>query len=882
MAEGYDERPVTSPGKLLLLSLVSSFACGPPAASLPGLRLPASPRPTRYAVELSLDPAADAFDGVAEIDVTLDAPAETIWLNATELTIAEATLDGAALAVVAPAGDDQHLALRSARAASPGAHKLKITYRGKVSPQATIGVYRADEDGASYLASSFEWTYARRAFPCWDDPGLKVPWQLTLRVPRGQVALSNTPVVEERDEPDGRTHRVVFAETPPLPSYLVAFAVGPFELVEAGVAGVHRTPVRVIAPRGRGAETAWAAQIAPELLKRLEAYFDVPYPYPKLDLVALPRLGWSGMENAGMISFGARAILADPRAPSEKHKRDLAILLAHEMAHQWFGDFVTLAWWNDTWLNEGFATWMSFRIVGEWRPEWHAHAVFLDEERAWAMNTDAQTSARAIRQPIATLDDVANAFDAITYSKGASILVMLERWIGPDKFRAGIHAYLARHGSGSAVTADFVAAMSEAAGRDVAPIFAGFLDRPGLPLVTVGLECPAGRRPRVTLAQERFLTTGARSEVWHVSPWQLPVCVRAGNARACTFMTGPHAELELDGACPAWVLADEGGFGYYRARYPSELLAKLFDSGARAALDEEDRLALVLDAKALVVGGLLPAEEILPHLEVLAADPSPRVALAAAGLALELFERVTPHHERVRFRALLRATFGARARRLGWRPAANEDVDELALRRELLLLVSDQGGDDELRGDARALAGRLLDGEDVLAPDVRQAALNLAALDGDAALFERFRGAARAAHGEARRELLEALLHFRDPSVRAQALALLLTPEVGTDEILHLLNADDGDGLESRWAFVKAHWDELVRRAPEEWASQLVQTGNDACTVAARADVAEFLRERAPRLTGGPRALAHALEKIDQCISVRAVEEPSVARFLAR
>ncbi|HEV3201564.1 MAG TPA: M1 family metallopeptidase, partial [Bryobacteraceae bacterium] len=382
----------------------------------PKLRLGSSVLPRHYAVELTLEPGRDTFSGVADIDVDVRQPQETIWLNVLEISIRDASIGGKAAKTVA--GNAQVIGLSTGKTVPAGRTRLHIAYDGRISKKSSAGIFQLQEDNRWYLYTQFEPTDARRAFPCFDEPGFKTPWDIALRVPKDQMAFANTPQAAESDGGNGMK-LVRFATSRPLPSYLVAVAVGPFEVVDLGKVGRKNTPMRVIVPHGKKDEAKYAAESVPQLFKLLEDYFGMPYPYSKLDSIVMPISNFA-MENVGLITYGESLLLAKPDKDTINRQRSSAIVTAHEMAHQWFGDLVTTAWWDDIWLNEAFATWMEGKIVAEWKPEWHVDTSEIND-RLGAMATDSLVTTRKIRQPIASDDDIANAFDDITYQKGAAV-----------------------------------------------------------------------------------------------------------------------------------------------------------------------------------------------------------------------------------------------------------------------------------------------------------------------------------------------------------------------------------------------------------------------------------------------------------------------------
>jgi alanyl aminopeptidase len=469
--------------------------------------------PVRYRLDLTLIPEQDTFTGRIEIDLDIRKAADIVWLNARALSFDDAKFiqGGSTVAAKVDTSAKEFAGFAPPSALQPGPAKLRIAYHGEFNKKGSDGLFK-EQDGANwYVFTQFESIDARKAFPCFDEPSFKVPWQVTVHVKKEDSAVSNTPILSETSESDGRK-KVLFAETKPLPSYLVAVAVGPFEYVDGGKAGKNRTPVRIITPKGKATQAKYAAEVTGPLLEELENYFGIPYPYEKLDILSVP-LFEGAMENAGLITYLQSLALCDPALDSIDRQRQYAEIVAHEMAHQWFGDLVTTAWWDDIWLNEAFASWMASKVIHHWKPEWNT---LIDEQntRLGAMEQDSLVSARKIRQPIESNDDIANAFDDITYSKGEAVIGMFERFMG----RGGVPAR-----RGALPAAIFLAQcyrrglsgfcrIGGVLNQGVGKAFSTFLDQAGVPLVSVKLNCgaPGGPDPeppakaRVAARIDRF------------------------------------------------------------------------------------------------------------------------------------------------------------------------------------------------------------------------------------------------------------------------------------------------------------------------------------------------------------------------------------------
>ena len=496
------------------------------------MRLPDIATPRRYEIELTVDPDLERFTGEVKIELEMKRESSLIWLNAEQLQISSAVLvaDKRSYPARAELVGNDFVALHFAEPLPMGAAIVTLKYSGKLAGNETEGIFRQKEGGDWYALTQFEAISARRAFPCFDEPHWKTPWQLALTVKPGDFAFSNTPVLEERATADGMK-RVLFAETAPLPTYLVAFGVGPFDVLDGGVAGMRTTPLRYITPKGRAHEARYAKQATPKMLEALEKYFGIPYPYQKLDSMVVPvTVGFGAMENVGLITYSSRLLLATPEHETDQFKQDYLAVGTHEIAHQWFGDLVTAAWWDDIWLNESFATWLSDKVVDQLHPEWQ-WSVAKVQGRRRAMDTDRLKSTRTVRQEVKSRDDLGNAFDRITYDKGGAVLTMYESWLGETAFRDGVRRYLKQHEWGNATAQDFFAALA-VADPQVAEGFASFVGQPGLPLVDFELDCST-RRPAVVLRQQRFLPARPDTLPAGAQRWAVPACLRydgqAGN-----------------------------------------------------------------------------------------------------------------------------------------------------------------------------------------------------------------------------------------------------------------------------------------------------------------------------------------------------------------
>ena len=860
-------------------------------ATPPKLRLQEQQKiePLSYRADLTLDPVKDSFTASLLIRLQVSESTNTIWLNAHHLSIASVTLTSGGNKLTGkaiPAGED-FVGIAFDTPVPTGPSELSIQYTGEVRKGDTAGLFRADDKGNAYLLTQFESTDARDVFPCFDEPVYKVPWKLTLHVPAQDTALSNTPIVS--DQTEGNIRTVDFAETKPLPSYLVAFGVGPFEYVDAGTACKRHIPVRIVVPKGRTAEAKYAAEVTPQILTRLEEYFGIPYPYDKSDQVSVPvTLGFGAMENAGMVTYGQTIILADPSSDDLSRQREYAEVAAHELAHQWFGDLVTTSWWNDIWLNEAFATWMEQKILAEWKPEWNSRISDVNTKLD-AEDQDSLISARQIRQPIESKGDIGAAFDDITYLKGAAVIGMFENWMGSTEFRAGVQRYLNTYAFRTATADNFLESLS-AGGKNVTAPFSTFLNQPGVPMVSAALACNGGAK--LHLEQKRALPIG--SEGATAQQWSIPLCVRygsqSGTASECTLMTEKSMDWKLTKmqSCPTWLQANDAAKGYYLVNYQGNLLHELTEGDIPQRLPGTERVDLIGNAATAWTSGDLPAKDALGLVEKFHDDPERVVLMRALDLALLPNSDLVPEDLRPKYRRFLLANFQARARQLGWTPRPGESDDVRLLRPRLLRVVSTVGGDEELGKQATELADRWLKEHSAISPDVRDAVLRTAAYYGDRPLFDRFFAAyLKAEDPQEKQALLIALIGFRNKQIVQDELGFVESGKVPLpDGIIFLFSPGSASPNLRKLPFeaITANYDELLKSHPNVFgfslATMLPQVGERLCDPQDRSEYASFFGPRVSSVVGATRPYTQTLERIDLCIALKKAQAQSVAAFL--
>jgi alanyl aminopeptidase len=855
------------------LAFLAVALAAPPATAVE--RLGEAVRPIAQAIALELDPAREDYRGKVEIDLEVAREVPTIRLHARGQTIESAELRIAGAAprpLSATAGAADIAALGDGQPIPRGAARLTIAFTQEFNTQA-VALYKTLAGGEPYLFTQFEAAEARGAFPCFDEPAFKIPFRVRIRVPEGIDVVANTQI--ESEETAGGFRSVVFRETKPLPSYLLALAVGRFDYVE--IPGMS-VPGRIVTPRGQGALGRVAAAQTPAILAELERWFDSKYPYDKLDLIAVPEFWAGAMENPGAITF-ADDLLLPGETPTAGQLRRLIQVTAHELAHIWFGDLVTMAWWDDLWLNESFADWLGDKTTDRLRPDFGTGRAELGEIDA-LMTADSRPSAEPIRQPEADPEAMMQAI-GLAYAKGKAVLGMVEGWLGEETFRRGVHDYLRAHAWGIAVGPDLWRALGAASGRDVAAVLPGFLEQPGIPLVAV--EPIGAARLRVT--QRRYATAGIE-----LPPlaWKIPVRLRAGGGGASAtvsfLLEGRATEIEVPGLETIdWVMPNADAAGYYRWRVPPALFAAL-SARAAEALTVRERLALLGNASALLAAGELAADEYLALLGRFGGDPDPAVAAAVVEHLDRVKEPLGEKASPAAWAGFLRATLGPALERIGRAPRAGESPETAVLRPLLIERLGHEGADPALVAWAKSAAAPLLAGEPGgLDPALAGPALELAALDGDRLLFDRYLARFDAAATPAdRARWLRAFGAFRAPELTDAALGLIAAGKLRPNEIGDLLRAlgASGDKSDQLLDWSIAAFPMLAKLFPPEFLAYFPYFGS-GCDLARYAKAKNFFGAPERKVGGTERTLDQVEDQVRSCRALAERGGDAAARLLA-
>jgi aminopeptidase N len=841
-------------------------------------RLPTTVVPSHYDLAFVVDLAHERFDGTETIHVDVKEPTATVVLNAMEIDFREVTIgtgEGAQVATVALDDKAQTATLTVPKPLPKGASEIHARFSGTLNTKLR-GFYISKTKLRSYAVTQFESTDARRAFPCFDEPSFKATFGVTLTIDRGDTAIANGKVLSDTPGPGPTKHTMKFSTTAKMSSYLVAMTVGDFKCVEGAADNV---PIRICATPDKRDLTQIALESAQQVLWFYDSYYSIKYPFGKLDVVAVPDFAAGAMENTGAIFYRETDLLADSKSASVGTRKTIASILAHEMAHQWFGDLVTMQWWDDIWLNEGFATWMANKPLAAAHPDWNVDVDEADENQT-ALALDSLTTTRPIHNDVSTPAQIDEAFDAIAYQKGAAVLRMLESSVGADTFRKGINAYLQAHAYGNATSEDFAKSIATSSGKPVERVLPTFVNQPGVPLLDVSLACD-GNQTAVTLKQQRFVIDGGRGENGR---WQIPICVKApGQTTAsCEVMTEASHTMKLPGSCAPWVFANAGAHGYYRTAYPPDMLRAIAPRVA-TDLSAPERLVLLDDEWALVRAGRHTAADYLTlaagygreHISGVLAEVTRRFAT--------IDEELTTDASKPKFVAFVRSLLRPLFDEIGFAGSASEPDERRSARAVLVGALGTYADDPDVVARSRAALDRALTGGPALEPTVAGAIVRAAAMHGDQKLFEALAAAGdRASSPEDQYRYLYALADFQQPALIQRGLDRSLTPQLrNQDTAIYLSRFLINPAARApAWAFIKEHWAALEPKVMISLGDvNLTRALGAFCDAASRDDVKTFFA--AHPLPGAARTLTQTVEQINNCIALREKQTPAVTGWLA-
>jgi puromycin-sensitive aminopeptidase len=839
-------------------------------------RLPTTLRPRRYQATVTLDLEGRSFTGEERVELELSQPTKEIILHANALELGEVTFR---------VGND--VRKPTSKRVSTVSETVVLTFDSPLpAGSATLDVLWTGHfsDGLHDLyttgkvaATQFEAADARRLFPCFDEPAFKARWALTVRVPEGHTVLGNGRVV--KDEKDGALRKVTFEETELLSSYLIALVVGP--LVGTPEEKAEGIPVRTWALPEKAHLAKFGQDAALQVLPRLQDYFGLPYAFGKVDQVGIPDFEAGAMENAGLITYREVALLLDPAtAPLSVQKR-VAEVVTHELAHQWFGNWVTMVWWDDLWLNEAFATWMAFKIVDQWRPDWRMWLDF-DAHRASALALDALKSTHPIHGEVRNAGEAGESFDAITYEKGGAVLRMIEGFLGEGPFREGIRLYMRKHARANAVKEDLWNALGEAAKQPVNELATKWIGQSGFPLVSVKVE---GRK--VTLSQRRLYSEPG---VTSAETWPVPMVLRFEDADGVreqrVLFRDAKTTVTLEGGAGdvKWLCANGGSTGFYRVAYEKPALAALVAN--LGTLVPSERISLLADTWALVRAGQAPVADLLDLAARFGDEEDEAVLDELIGRLGYIENRLTEGEDQERFRRWVEGLLGGGLKKLGWQAAPGEP-DRVKLRRAALVrAVGGLARSPEMLAQARPLVQRMLQGDKVaLDANLLDTAVGMVARAGDTALFEDLlQRMPKEPDPATQRRYLMALTAFEDATLAERAQGLLFTETVKTQDVAGFATGLLGNrtGRDAWWAQLQKRWKDLVSRTGA--APMLLRRVVEGLGLLRTREQLEQMKAllQANPIPEAQQATAQTLERLTQDVALRERVAPEVSAWLKR
>jgi len=845
------------------------------ALPIPAQRLPRTVIPVHYDLSFEPDFQTDRFQGVETIDVSIQQATLEIVLHAVEIDFQDVLIESGGKTQKAGVRLDEKTGTAILTVPEPvsiGPARIRISYTGILNDQLR-GFYRGTLNGREYAASQMEATDARQAFPSFDEPSMKATFAVTLIIDQKDAGFSNGALISETNGPRQGKKTLRFATTPRMSSYLVALVVGDFKCLEGESDGI---PQRVCSAADRYQKGEFALDASKDLVRYYNRYYGIRYPFGKLDHIGIADFRAGAMENAGAILYRDLYLLADERTTA-KTRRDIGSVLAHEIAHMWFGDLVTMEWWDDIWLNEGFASWMGEKAVDAWKPEWKTRLSEVAGMRV-PMTTDSLAATRKIRQQASSPAEIDELFDSIAYAKTAAVLSMIESYVGDDEFRKGINTYFDRHAWGNTTYYDFADAVSAEASKGVDRILSSFVQQPGLPLVAVSARCEGNQRV-VTLRQKRFfLEQQARKESGEL--WAIPVCLRNGSQDECVLLDQAEEAFRMAG-CSGTLFANRGGRGYYLSRYEPSLAAEL--NSAISSLTPEERVTRLRDELLLVRSGEQSVANYLSLLESLRSERE-RLILGEVFKDLTLIRTsMVASADLPRYREWIRGLLGPIAREIGWTALPKEDDERRELRAELLKALAYEGRDPEALRVARRLTDSYLRDRKSVEANLAASVVPLAALNGDAQLYDRYLQAWRNAKGdEEKSTFLYALAEFENAALFDRTLNLAISGEVRSQDAPFLLRSAFYNQKQGRKAgeFVRDHWDDVEKSVPPRVLPYVLSGNRALCGTALAGELRRFISGRAELEQS--RSVKQTLEQIEQCSRTFELQSPKLSQYLQR
>ena len=827
--------------------------------------------PRQQTVFLKLDPSKDNFSGKTNIVINVNTATNSIRFNAVDISIINAHL----------VKDNQRIPLniqesvKGVKSASTGKtiksgkYQLELEFTGPYNNQ-SIGLYKTYVQGIPYLFSQFEFTDARRTFPVFDEPIFKIPFQLTISAPKGQQVYSNTPEINSYEEKSWVTHE--FDSTPPISSYLIAIAVGPFEKIPVKNLSI---PGHIITTRGKSSQANYAAQITPVILKTLEDYFGIPYPFKKLDQIATPEFRFGAMENSGLVVYRDDTLLLNEKTAPVASKSLTADIIAHELSHQWYGNLVTMKWWDDLWLNEAFATWMAGKVVDKLYPEFEAK---LRLPQNTVMSRDAKISTNPIRKPIKTEDDINDGL-GLAYQKGNSILSMVEEWIGEDIFQQGMRQYMHRYRWRNAEAADLWNILSEVSGKNVAAVLKSLTEQSGYPLLTIKVK-----GNNLEIEQQRFANAGVNVPK---QTWTLPVFIRygAGDKEVSTkiLLDQKSTSIKLDFE-PEWIFPDAKGISYYRWQFSNDYLTKLLEN--KDKLSNVEKLALQYNIKALLTAGVLPVDEMMASASLFLTEEHPLIVKQAMEMLGSMKKPFVSSSHSEQWQKFIVNSFTPAAKHFGLSSKKDDSFYASSLRGEILSSLALDGKEPEIIKIAQEKAQQFLKSPESVDHSLAETYMLIAGYYGDWQFYEDVKNTLlKTSDPFQRRILLKTLGSFNEPTVQQMAMNFVLSDEN--------VNASDFKRIISRYGVPEArrkrlqkwvfeNYDAIVAKIPDAAVPFLPLWMGNTCEQEQLKKLQDFFSPKATNSEAIARTVEQMTEGVKDCINLQQREQKSFDAYLKR
>ncbi len=875
--------------RLLVMASMTLLA----SAGIAAQRLPENVVPDSYDLKFTPDLGSATFAGEETIHVHLLKAATSIVLNSAEIEFKEASIGSADFkqAAAVSTDDKNETATITVPSSVPaGPAEIHIRFTGILNDKLR-GFYLSQTTRRRYAVTQFEATDARRAFPSFDEPAYKAVFRIALVVDKGDTAISNGKIISDTPGPGNGKHTLQFSDSPKMSSYLVAMMVGDFACISGGADGI---PIRVCAVPEKKDLLSYALLSSENILKFYDTYYTTKYPFQKLDIIAFPDFSAGAMENVAAITYRETLLTIDDKNASVDAHQAVVSVLAHEMAHMWFGDLVTMKWWNDIWLNEGFATWMSFKPTESWKPEWHAERGEV-QETGGSLNVDSIASVRPIRQQADTPAQIATLFDGIAYGKSASVLRMVEAYLGTEAFRKGVNAYLEKHAYANATAEDFWGQMTASSDKPVDKIMASFTQQSGAPLITVKSECGGGvvtggflkkkkSKPttEVTLTQQRYFSDASKLDSGSPEIWQVPVHLRPEGAKDGTYflLQGQKQTFELPG-CSQWVYANAGGRGYYRSDYDATTLGKM-SAELETSFSPEERIHFLGDEWAMVRVGRLNIGDYLDTLEKMKGERTRALVGVMSGRFGDMHDIIAAPADKPALQKWIRDLLGPVAAELGDSPVAGESDDRRGLRADLFGTLAYFGRDPQMLAKARSLVAQYMRDPHSVEAALAGNALSVAALEGNAELYDKYLEHLKTAKTpEEYYNYFGALGQFPSVELAKRTIEFALSPEVKNQD-LYLIGEVIGNNetQAAAWELFKTNYQAIADKAGASLSGGLVEYAGFFCDEKLRDDSQNFFS--ALNIAGTERTLQNAKDSVNACIALRSAQQANLSSYLKK